>query len=393
MPQAKKQKVVDPANDDDVFELADKYWSPAKSARELAAFDVNLVRDIYLNHIRASNFHPKRILAFELSQYLECYLWPNYSPETSCLEYVLSIVTMVNQKFRERVAAWQAFKNKPQHFPEFFRNVTRIMINEKDSVNWNERAALLVFFTHCVNSIETDLIREQVQKYMSLSIWTSLTETRRNEEFKAVPKLKKFWNALQKKDAKLDAAALQQATFERTFMYNLITDFFNVTKLVPLPDQVPRLDRKLQLVVKYCERFLELLIDIEALLPTRRFFNALLDDTRVIVNCRKCNVSQRHDEGKLFNQLLEMLVFYARFEIDDQAGEALTDQEMIARHYNKIVQLQKLAWQHFPEQLRKFCLGNVANIDTHDVLVSHFGKLADDDLKRLVFMISSTFCD
>ena len=35
--------------------------------------------------------------------------------------------------------------------------------------------------------------------------------------------------------------------------------------------------------VSYCERFLELLTDLEAQLPTRRFFNTLLDAAHVLV--------------------------------------------------------------------------------------------------------------
>lgn len=37
---------------------------------------------------------------------------------------------------------------------------------------------------------------------------------------------------------------------------------------------------------------------------------------------------------------MEMLVFYAGFEINEQTGEALSDHEMTDIHYNKIIQLQ-----------------------------------------------------
>ena len=35
--------------------------------------------------------------------------------------------------------------------------------------------------------------------------------------------------------------------------------------------------------VSYCERFLELLTDLEAQLPSRRFFNTLLNDSHLVV--------------------------------------------------------------------------------------------------------------
>ena len=53
--------------------------------------------------------------------------------------------------------------------------------------------------------------------------------------------------------------------------------------------------------VQYCERILELLIDLQAQLPTRRFLNTLLDDLHVVVICRRSTVNER---AKLFSQVL-----------------------------------------------------------------------------------------
>lgn len=54
--------------------------------------------------------------------------------------------------------------------------------------------------------------------------------------------------------------------------------------------------------VRYLERFLELLIDLEALLPTRRFFNTVLDDSHLIVRCQLSKFIHCKD-GKLFSQV------------------------------------------------------------------------------------------
>lgn len=54
--------------------------------------------------------------------------------------------------------------------------------------------------------------------------------------------------------------------------------------------------------VHYCERFLELLIDLEALLPTRRFFNTVLDDSHLVVRCKIAPLTKR-SEGNLFKQV------------------------------------------------------------------------------------------
>lgn len=39
-------------------------------------------------------------------------------------------------------------------------------------------------------------------------------------------------------------------------------------------------------------------------------------------------------------QLLQLLKFYARFEIDEESGDALTDNDMMKLHYEKIISLQ-----------------------------------------------------
>ena len=61
--------------------------------------------------------------------------------------------------------------------------------------------------------------------------------------------------------------------------------------------------------VQYCERFVELLIDIEAQLPTRRFFNALLDDSHCVVKCQLSPLVKRK-EGKLFGEVSSNLLIF-----------------------------------------------------------------------------------
>jgi len=62
----------------------------------------------------------------------------------------------------------------------------------------------------------------------------------------------------------------------------------------------------------------------QAQLPTRRFFNTLLDDHHFVVRCSMAPLARRDPEGYLFSQLLERLRFYAGFEINDQTGDCPT---------------------------------------------------------------------
>lgn len=99
--------------------------------------------------------------------------------------------------------------------------------------------------------------------------------------------------------------------------------------------------------VRYCERFVELLIDLESQLLTRRFFNTVLDDSHVLVRSHLSALARRQDDdgneaavGRLFRQLLDVLDVYATFEINEESGEARTDSEMTAIHYDQITSLQ-----------------------------------------------------
>lgn len=84
---------------------------------------------------------------------------------------------------------------------------------------------IIIFFVHAFNSLvklilciqrklysqcfsvkEVDLVREQVQRLVSLPIWEHLVPSRLQYELKAVPKLRKYWNAIQKRDRQDDPA-------------------------------------------------------------------------------------------------------------------------------------------------------------------------------------------
>ena len=67
-------------------------------------------RDVYnvvcAQCVSCHSFAVHRVMLLEFSQYLENYLWPNYGADASDA-HLLSIVVMVNEKFRERVPAWE----------------------------------------------------------------------------------------------------------------------------------------------------------------------------------------------------------------------------------------------------------------------------------------------
>ncbi|XP_063231396.1 RNA helicase aquarius [Bacillus rossius redtenbacheri] len=362
---------VEQINADRITQLANQYWAPYTIDKHLP-YDERIVEDIYATEIYGSNFAIRRIMMLEFSQYLENYLWPNYVTSQSSHAHMMSIVIMINEKFRERVPAWQPFKKLPEHFPGFFQQMLEACLQDDPRVSLREQTALLVFLNHSFNSMEVELIRDQVKRLVSLSMWISLQPGRREQELHAVPKWRKYWRLIQKKD---NPEMREKLYWERRFLQRLMIKFMKLLERIPLEGEVS------EDVIRYCERFLELVIDLEALLPTRRFFNTVLDDCHLVVRCHLASLAQRED-GNLFSQLLDMLKFYSRFEISDETGDPLTDHDMTQIHYSLITSLQKAAFAKFPD-LRSFSLANVASVDTRDNLLKHFGPLSEQKLRAI----------
>jgi len=98
----------------------------------------------------------------------------------------------------------------------------------------------------------------------------------------------------------------------------------------------------------FCERFLEFLTDLLSQLPTRRFLRPLVEDLGVVVRCQLSRVVH-HPRGRLFGQLLDLLRFYVDFQMDDQAGQQLGDEEVLHRHCLRVSALQLFLFKRRPE--------------------------------------------
>jgi len=359
---------------DVITQLANQYWAPFSSVPK-KPYDQNIIDHIYMKELAGTNFSSKRIMLLEFSQYLENYLWKYFDPDNYKNPHIMSIITMVNEKFRERVPAWEAFKTAPKQFGSFFRGVMNMSLLE-EGVTLREQNSILMFLIHCFNSLEVDIIRQQIQRLVSLPIWINLLPGRRDQIFKSNTSYRKFWKSFEKNYAKAEKDTKSQLESERTFLSKHIQKFYRVLGSIPKDGK-----KKIQDKVAYCERFIELMVDLEAQLPTRRFFNTVMDDAHLVVQGRLANLTNR-EEGKLYTQLLDNLSFYVGFEINEQTGEALTDHEMTDLHYDRITSLQKAAFRHFSE-LRKFSLSNVASIDTRQSLTAHFSPLSNRKLHEI----------
>lgn len=75
-----------------------------------------------------------------------------------------------------------------------------------------------------------------------------------------------------------------------------------IIKFLDILESIPKQGHVMKETIMYCERFLEFLTDLEALLPTRRFFNTVMDDAHLVVRCSMSSLIERED-GKLFSQV------------------------------------------------------------------------------------------
>ncbi|CAG8601288.1 9980_t:CDS:10 [Paraglomus brasilianum] len=332
---------------DSISSLARTYWT-SKEPSEREWLPV-IVEQIYCEELENKRFETRKLMLLEFSQYLEKYLWPNYNADNATLAHVLSIVLMVIEKFRERVAAWDIFVQLPDEFPKFFNRVLHLAIAPVEEISLQMKRFLLIFLIHAFQSLENPLVRVECMRVVSVSIWHCFAmSSRREQEFKLHSHLRKVWKRSTKK---LEEAVSDDA-------------------------------------LAYCERFIEFMIDLEAQLPTRRYFNALLDDHQLIVLCTLSPLMKRKEGNELFKQLLEILKFYAGFEIHDHTGLALTDDEMTELHCKKLTNLQHIAFQHFGDKLKLLALANLSSIERRPDLYRHFNAIDHPEIIKLCELLN-----
>jgi intron-binding protein aquarius len=87
--------------------------------------------------------------------------------------------------------------------------------------------------------------------------------------------------------------------------------------------------------------------------------------------------------ANLFHKMLTNFKFYSNFEINDTTGETLSQNEIMEKHYEKVLQLQKAIFKHFREEMPTLPLQNIQSTDKRDILNDEFEKLNDEQLKSI----------
>ncbi|KAL3124777.1 hypothetical protein niasHT_001614 [Heterodera trifolii] len=302
--------------------------------------------------------------------------WPQYSPADKVLPTrFLQIIRLINNKFKERLPAWQIIEQHPQHFSHFFMQILQMALDEK--LPFVHQIEIITFLCNCFNSLEVDLVCREAGKLCSMPIWINLIKRQRDFLLEQNPKMKKIWTKMEQKFAKLPSDDFDALDFNRRFLWRLLQRLKRTVDFIDDERQKADID-----AVSYCERLVSLFIDLEAQLTTRRFFNALLRSSHAITHCL---LSQfiLSEHGSLFCELVTLLRFYVRFEIDDVNGQQLTAAEVTKRHYDSISDLQKATFKFLKDKLGEFCLLPIASVDTSKFLREHLGTLRLEELQHI----------
>ncbi|EPS73528.1 hypothetical protein M569_01225, partial [Genlisea aurea] len=380
---------------DRLTRIAAENWSETAAGRE-KPFNPDLVKEIYSSELSVEGGRKpvplQRVMILEVSQYLENYLWPNFSPESSSFEHLMSMILMVNEKFRENVAAWICFYDDKDKLKAFLGRI--LNLKEGRSLTISEKTNYLLFMINAFQSLEDEIVSETMMRLAGLECWLSLSHGCFLMEFCLHENLIRKWKRVVKRAreaAKLGKSLEPANSVEANFLRNLMLEFLEVLESEVFPhrqledngiENADDFEDISDACILYCERFMEFLIDLLSQLPTRRFIRPLVADIAVVSKCH-LSALYRHEKGKLFAQLVDLLQYYEGFEIDDHRGRQMTDDEVLLSHYRRLQAFQLLAFKKIPK-FRELALANVGAISTRADLAKKLSALSPDELRDLV---------
>ena len=127
---------------------------------------------------------------------------------------------------------------------------------------------------------------------------------------------------------------------------------------------------------------MELLIDLDSQLPTRRYVNTLVQDLNLLPIIR-ISPSFNQQENGLLRDLFNLLRHYVKFPIDDSSGAQYSQAQAYENHCGELAQLQRTALKHYKDKLTILALSNYGAIEQRQELEFHLMELTDAELVEL----------
>ncbi|KAF8477576.1 P-loop containing nucleoside triphosphate hydrolase protein [Kalaharituber pfeilii] len=355
---------------DPLAQSAKKLWLNDKNPK----FKPHVVKTDFYDVLEKEGFRYRSLLVLEQLQFLEKYLWPNFSDEATNF-HVICIALMVNVKRRESLLNWDLFNSDPASFSELFRRILSMCID--GSISLTVRSHLTTFIVSAYQSLDNALVRKECAALVSISIWHNLSsEQARNLRLDKYPQLRKTWRASLKRYEAADEAGKAKLRFERSWLYQMVLDFISLLyKEAEDPAET-------QHILAYCERFIELLTDLLSQLPTRRHVNYLLQDLHVLTAIKLSPLYKNPVNG-LFRDLHSLVYRFVNFSIDDHTAISLNQEDWHQVHCTVLARLQRVCIKHFKDTLTILALSNYGSISQRDELSTHLALLNDDQVREL----------
>ena len=368
---------------DPLMQLAEEKWlfEDMQSEKAFSSCDSELIQKLYYEELGGNGKNgppPSRLVLLDVSQYLEKYLWPHLDPKIANSSHILSIVIILNEKFRQGVPAWDIVTRDSAKFKTFFRRL--IALRDEHRFSNPESISLLEFLDNAFQSLENEAVRKEVLRLVGLPLWNALSQRRLELELSTNDaQLRKAWENLKRREEKLNRKKLSSNHRpESSFLPSLISEFFE-----KLESAISKEDSKADKgLIQYCERFVRFVMELMSQLPTRRFSHALLDDKAFLTRCSLSRLFH-HPAGKLFSDLVVSLRAIVDFPVADHTGDALTYDNVSAVHYQRIQQLQRLFFKYWP-MLREEALSNCGTLQKREHLLKLVKKLNPEELRLLV---------
>ncbi|KAL3436340.1 P-loop containing nucleoside triphosphate hydrolase protein [Aspergillus tetrazonus] len=360
--------VEDFRDDSPWVRLAKTHWLDAANVRKVKH---DLIKKDIWDPLEAESFSFRSLLILENLNILEKFLWPTYTEDASNY-HVLLLALIVSVKQREHLPIWEIFSDRSDDFSNLFHRILSMSIDQ--SLPTSSRLSILSFMISAFQSLENTLIRKECAPLVSISIWHNLHSDEARERVLAnAPNLRKTWRAALKRYDAGDEATKVKMRFERSWLYTMLLDFLRRLNGAE-KDQADNL--------RYCERFLEFLVDLESQLPTRRYVNTLLKDLHLLSLMRLSQLYRSADNA-LFRDFYNLLKHFTGFAINDYTGEALSTQAMYDAHCHDLARLQRTSMKHFKDKLTILALSNYGSIEQRSELEGQLKSLDDSELQDL----------
>jgi intron-binding protein aquarius len=250
--------VADLQGENEFAQLAKKHWLKTSKKNAKVKVKPDVLKTEIWDVLEKEDFAFKSLLVLENLQILEklvfhvkhfdhlanqhySYLWPGYTEDSSNF-HVLLIALISNVRTREHLPTWgesyldfgrgatltilDIFTDNPAEFSTLFRRILSMTLDA--TLSATIRTHLLSFIISAFQSLDSGIVRKECAPLVSISIWHNISsESKREKKLDQSVQLRKAWRAAAKRYEAADDATKPRLRFERSWLLNLILDFFN----------------------------------------------------------------------------------------------------------------------------------------------------------------------